>query len=197
MAKERQIPILGSKEMLMAFCSTLPERHCKAAYSMLKERFGGTKTKLLFFNENGIEDRVNGQIRLTQTQHDKVLKQLGEEAFKAGCKILNDYINHIKEAKAYTPKYVQAYKEYTTMSHLRLFTYGWVKERLVKMYPNGLPVRGTFKAKVDFFDIDSLAKAKAFVLGLPSELREDSPEVEYLYTQYPSLREEVMNEIEN
>lgn len=188
--KLKQVPMLNDKEMLLAYVSTLGDSKCKEAYNLLKERFDTDRSKMLFYNSNGVIDRVKGQIRLTTKQYERVISLIGEQAFKDGCKILDEYINYIKEQKEVQPKYRKAYKEYTTMSHMKLFTTGWVRERLNKMYPQGLPPGKVTEEAIDFFEISSMEQAKQFIESVPTGLRFNSPEVEYLLTQYPTLRGE-------
>ena len=79
----------------------------------------------------------------------------------------------------------QRLKEYNKISHYYRLTKGWVAKRFEEENPQAAtsPVNET----LCFQDISNEEQAQRYINELPSPLRINNPEVEFLLVQYPNL----------
>lgn len=189
MTRKKQ-PKLTAKETLLALCSTFSEEKSKQAFILLSEHFKTTKRKILKLDSSGTENQL-GLIRLTPVELEKLTLQFGEENLHIMFGILHEYIEYL-QAHQDEPKYKRSLNRYKTSTHYKTIK-GWVLDRMLKLNPNFQMVTIDENKPVDFYDIQTLSQAREYVKSIPSELRFNNPEIEYLTTQYPELIKELDN----
>lgn len=177
---------LTSKEILLAYVNTLSETRCKQAYIILQEEFGHRRIKYLKFNKDGIEDS-KGTVRLRKQDYNKIIEEYGQEYFLKACEKMASYIKYLEDNQESNPKYSRTLRDLRTRNHYRDITQGWIRRDLERDYPRLLKQ----KDAIDFFEIDSIDKAKQYINNIPEELRYNNYEIEYLVNKYPQLLEEV------
>lgn len=175
---------LTAKETLIAYVSTLSEKNAMEAYQILLERFDIHRARCLKFNRQGIQD-VNGKVRLTSKEYQRILEELGDLYFHRTVEILYDYIVYLEEKAPYELVARQRLKEYNKISHYYRLTKGWVAKRFEEENPQATtsPANKT----LCFQDISNEEQAQRYINELPSPLRINNPEVEFLLVQYPNL----------
>lgn len=193
MVKKKQlklnIPKLTAKEILIGYVGTLTEKQAKEAYQMLLERFSSKRARVIKFNRNGIQD-VNGKVRLTPREYERLVEERGELYFHRVVEILYDYICYLEDrAESETPAR-RRLKEYQRISHYYKLTKGWVAQRyeddLIKDNQSKVSSKA-YNETLSAWDIETLEQAQRFINELPNELRINNPEVEYLVTRFPQL----------
>lgn len=193
MGKRKQlkldIPKLTAKETLIGYVSTLNEGQAKEAYQMLLERFSSKRARVIKFNRNGIQD-VNGKVRLTPREYERLVEERGELYFHRVVEILYDYICYLEDrAESETPAR-RRLKEYQKISHYYKLTKGWVAERYQEELNRNNQSKiasKSYNESLSVWDIETLEQAQRYYNELPSELRINNPEVEYLVTRFPQL----------
>lgn len=177
------IPKLTNKEVLIAYASTLNEKQAKEAYQILLERFDIHRARVIKFNRNGVQD-TNGKVRLTQNQYNKIISEKGELYFHSVVEILYDYIVYLEERSQSESTLRSRLREYNRISHYYKLTKGWVAERYQKEYG---ATHSNYNKTLSVWDINTLEEAQRYYNELPSELRINNPEIDYLVTKFPSL----------
>lgn len=195
MVKKKQlkldIPKLTAKETLIGYAGTLTEKQAKEAYQMLLERFSSKRARVIKFNRNGVQDvSSNGKIRLTPREYERLVEERGELYFHRVVEILYDYICYLEDrAESETPAR-RRLKEYQKISHYYKLTKGWVAERyqeeLNKQNQSKIASK-SYNESLSVWDIETLEQAQRFIDELPSELKINNPEVEYLMVRFPKL----------
>lgn len=193
MGKKKQlkldIPKLTAKETLIGYASTLNEGQAKEAYQMLLERFSSKRARVIKFNRNGIQD-VNGKVRLTPREYERLVEERGELYFHRVVEILFDYICYLEDrAESETPAR-RRLKEYQKISHYYKLTKGWVAERYQEELNRNNQSKiasKSYNESLSVWDIETLEQAQRFIDELPSELKINNPEVEYLMVRFPKL----------
>jgi len=172
-----------SKEVLIAYCTTLSEKKCKEAYQVLLERFEIHKARCLTFSRGGVETKPpEGKIRLTPNQFNMILETYGEQGFHRLCEILYDYIVYLEERAPIEVTARRRLKEYQTISHYYKLTKGWVAERYEQEHP--VPTTKLENECLSFEDINSKSDAIKFIKSIPSHLRMDNKEIAFLVMYY-------------
>lgn len=193
MGKKKQlkldIPKLTAKETLIGYASTLNEGQAKEAYQMLLERFSSKRARVIKFNRNGIQD-INGKVRLTPREYERLVEERGELYFHRVVEILYDYICYLEDrAESETPAR-RRLKEYQKISHYYKLTKGWVAERyqeeLNKQNQSKIASK-SYNESLSVWDIETLEQAQKFIDELPNELKINNPELEYLMVRFPKL----------
>lgn len=193
MGKRKQlkldIPKLTAKETLIGYASTLNEGQAKEAYQILLERFSSKRARVIKLNRNGIQD-INGKVRLTPREYERLVEERGELYFHRVVEILYDYICYLEDrAESETPAR-RRLKEYQKISHYYKLTKGWVAERyqeeLNKNNQSKIASK-SYNESLSVWDIETLEQAQKFIDELPSELKINNPEVEYLIVRFPKL----------
>lgn len=178
---------LTSKEILLAYINTLSETRCKQAYVILQEEFNHRRIKYLKFNKDGIEDK-QGTVRLRKQDYTKIVTEYGQEYFLKACEKMANYIKYLEDNQESNPKYSRTLRDLRTRNHYKDIVQGWIRRDLERDYPRLLKQKDT----IDFFEIDSVDKAKIYINNIPEELRYNNYEIEYLVNKYPQLLEEVI-----
>ena len=177
------IPKLTAKETLIGYVGTLNEKQAKEAYQILLERFDIHRARVIKFNRNGIQD-TNGKVRLTQNEYNKILSEKGELYFHSVVEILYDYICYLEDRGKSEAPIRRRLKEYQRISHYYKLTKGWVAEKYQKEYG---ATHSNYNKTLSVWDINTLEEAQRYYNELPSELRINNPEIDYLVTKFPSL----------
>ena len=193
MVKKKQlkldIPKLTAKETLIGYASTLTEKQAKEAYQMLLERFSSKRARVIKFNRNGIQDTYyNGKVRLTPREYERLIEEKGEFYFHRAVEILYDYICYLEDRAESEITARRRLKEYQRISHYYKLTKGWVAERYNQEHNIQPEVTSTpYNESLSVWDIETLEQAQRFIDELPSELKINNPEVEYLIVRFPKL----------
>lgn len=177
------IPKLTNKEVLIAYVSTLNDKQAKEAYQILLERFDIHRARVIKFNRNGVQD-TNGKVRLTQNEYNKIITEKGELYFHSAVEILYDYIVYLEERSQSESTLRPRLREYNRISHYYKLTKGWVVEKYQKEYG---ATHSNYNKTLSVWDINTLEEAQRYYNELPSELRINNPEIDYLVTKFPSL----------
>lgn len=182
------IPKLTNKETLIGYVGTLTEPQAKEAYQMLLERFSSKRAKIIKFNREGIQDLINGKVRLTPRQYELLLEQCGDIYFHRCVEILYDYLVYLEERAEVEVTSRRRLREYKKISHYYKLTKGWVAQRYEEELNNQSKdnSRG-YNEPLNVYDITKLDDAIRYVKELPSTLRINNPEVEYLTMKFPQL----------
>lgn len=192
MGKKKQpkpdIPKLTAKETLIGYAGTLTEKQAKEAYQMLLERFSSKRARVIKFNRNGVQDSINGKVRLTPREYERLIEERGELYFHRVVEIIYDYICYLEDRAESEVTTRRRLKEYQRISHYYKLTKGWVAEKYNQEH--NIQTGATSKAynkSLSVWDIETLEQAQTFYNELPSELKINNPEVEYLATRFPEL----------
>lgn len=178
-----------SKEILIAFCSTLSEKNSKLAYQILTERFDVHRAKHILFNREGVQSpSPQGKVRLTPNQYKMVLEELGEILFHRACELIYDYICRLEERASYNDIIgKQRLKEYQKKTHYYIIMRGWVAERLEQEFPQTYDTNKTLA----FQDIENKKQAIEYIKQIPNDCRFDNQEIIFLVTQYGISQDEI------
>lgn len=193
MATKKQIklniPKLTAKETLIAYVQTLTEKQSKEAYQLLLERFDCKRARVMKFDRNGVQQTNNlGKVRLTKGEYDRVIQQFGEIYFHRAVEILYDYISNLEVRAESESVARQRLREYQKISHYYKITKGWVNERVLnEMNINSKATHSPYNNSLSVWDIDNPTQAQRYIDELPSELKVNNPEIEYLVTRFPQL----------
>ena len=183
---------LSPQETLIAYCSTLSSKKAKEAYQILLERFEIHRARVMTFTREGTEcPPPNGKIRLTPSQYETILSNYGEQGFHELCEILYDYIIHLEERAECEAIARKRLREYQKISHYYKLTKGWVAQRYEEAHPN--TIISLENKPLDFFDIDTKAKAIEYIKSIPNELRFDNKEIAYLIMEYKLDEKDIKN----
>lgn len=180
-----QLPKLTPQETLIGYVSTLNDKQCKEAYEMLLERFSCKRARIIKFDRTGMQN-INGKIRLTPREYERIIEELGELYFHRACEILDDYLTYLEERAQSEAPIRRRLNEYKKISHFYKITKGWVAERISEEN-NSKGISNPSIETLNFYDINTLEQAQRYIDELPSNLRFNNPEVEYLVTQFPQL----------
>lgn len=178
---------LSARETLIGLCSTLTEEQAKQAFILISEHFKVKKRKILKFNGNGVENPT-GLVRLTPEERDRLLLEFGEFGFHNLIQILDDYLQYL-EANKDDPRLRRNLNRYKTTTHYRAIK-KWVVDKMIQLNPNFQVDSEPIEGVIDFFSIETLKQAREYINSIPSDLRFNNPEIDYLVTQYPELLKE-------
>lgn len=195
MGKKKQlkldIPKLTAKETLIGYVGTLTEKQAKEAYQMLLERFSSKRARIIKFNRNGVQDTgINGKVRLTPREYERLIEERGELYFHRVVEILYDYICYLEDRGESEAPIRRRLKEYQRISHYYKLTKGWVAERYqeeLNQVNQSKVASSAYNNSLSVWDIETLEQAQKFIDELPSELKINNPEVEYLMARFPNL----------
>ena len=186
---KKTLPTMTNKEILIAFCNTLSESEARKAYMMLADYYCIKRSVCKKFNSEGKED-PNGLVRLRKSDYKRLIDIYGEDWTLAAIKVLHSYIEYLEQNKE-EPKYKAKLRQLKTKSHYPIFKQDWIAERVKKMNINSKATRNPYKDDYSFYHIESIDQARDYIKPIPSALRVNNFEVEYLTSQYPDLLVEI------
>ena len=174
------------KEIVIAYINTLPESKMKEIYQILTERYDIHKAKYLLFNRDGVQAKApDGKVRLRPYQMERLIKGYGDFGFQKLCEIMWDYIDYLEKNTECVLNGRRKLKELSVISHYNILGKGWVAEKYMRLYPQGsYQLDGDEEPYIDFFDVDTKAKAIKYIRQTPIELRYDNQEIIYLVDKY-------------
>lgn len=190
------VKTLSPKEILIAYVTTLSDKKCKEGYQILQERFEINRKKSLLFNRQGVEALApDGKIRLTPNQFNMVIETYGEQGFHRLCELLYDYITNLEERAQYEITAKRSLRNYNKISHYYKLTKGWVAQRYEEeLRRDGKLSEGprVDESEIIYFDqVDNKPKAIAFIKSIPTHLRFDNVDVNYLINMYGISNEDL------
>lgn len=176
---------LSNKELAIALVSTLSEDKCKKAYMLLMDEFKPDKTRYIRLNANGVV-AIDGLIKIKPKQHEQMLTEYSEFKYHWLIKRLHSYLEYLKElADKGDINAKRKFKLYRDNSSYARLTKGWVMEEYLK------EARPQDDKKPDFFSIENEAQALDYIMEIPFETLEGSPELDYLVARFTKVREYV------
>lgn len=182
-----KIPKLTNKETLIGYVGTLNEAQAKEAYQILLERFSCKRARVIKFNRNGIQD-TSGRVRLTPREYERLIEEYGELYFHRVVEILDDYIAYLEERGESEAHIKRRLREYQRISHYYKLTKGWVAERYKQEHNiNSEAISNRYNNSLSVWDIETLEQAREYLNKIPSALRINNPEIDYLYQKFPQL----------
>lgn len=192
---KKNVQALTNKEILIGYCTTLSEKSAGQAYKVLEEFFGTRKKDVIKFNADGTEDK-QGYVRLRHRDVRAILENLGEDYFKLACNLMHNYMAYVKEQAVYNSTKRAKFRELSTSTHYLILTKGWVAQKIEE---EGLlqTTQKLYNSPVDFFNINTIDEALTYINGLPSELRLNNPEINYLLLKFPQIMYDTVKECWN
>lgn len=199
MAKKKQQPntfesYLTSKDVLIAYCSTLSEERCKKAYILLKDEFEIDRTKYIRLNSNCVQDD-SGLLRIKKSQFDRILKEYGEYKLHWLIKYMYSYLDYLQsQIEIGDLRAKRQFNRYTKNSIYQYLKKGWLIDKY--MQEARPPLTVISPNTTDFYSISNEKDAIKYIQQLPPELMDvSSPEVEFLSTKYPGVLAYIREEL--
>ena len=173
------------REVLMAYISTLPDKHMKEIYQILTERYDLHRAKYILLNREGIKAKApEGKVRLRPYQVERLIKGYGEQGFHRLVEIFWDYLDYLEKNTECVVRGKQKLKELSVISHYNILGKGWVAEKFIRENPQFSYHEEPDEEYIDFFDVTSRSQAIKFIRQTPVELRFDNQEIIYLVDKY-------------
>lgn len=186
---KKTIPSFSNKEILIALCNSLSEKQAKEAYTMLTQYFNIKRVHFKRFNKL-MEEDSKGMIRLRAFDYDKLIKIFGLPMCKNIFQIWGNYLEYLEQHKEQESSFKRKLREYYTHNHYRFMVQDWVIQKAETLSEgNSSP----YNKGIDFFDINNIKEAREYIKTIPSALRINNSEIDFLVTAYPELLKEIEN----
>lgn len=175
----------SDREILIAYITTLPDKYMKEIYQILTERYDIHRAKYILLNREGVQAKApEGKVRLRPYQMERLIAGYGEQGFHRLVEIFWDYLDYLEKNTECVVRGKQKLKELQVISHYHILGKGWVAEKFIRENPQFSYQEEQEEKYIDFFDVDSKAKAIKFIQQTPIELRYDNQEIIYLVNKY-------------
>lgn len=172
------------REVLISYITTLPDKYMKEIYQILTERYDLHRAKYILLNREGVQAKApEGKVRLRPYQMERLIKGYGEQGFHRLVEIFYDYLRYLEENTECVLNGKRKLKDLSVISHYHILGKGWVAERYLRENPQ-VSITEEQLNFIDFFDVDSKAKAIEFIRQTPVELRYDNQDIIYLVDKY-------------
>lgn len=186
---KKDIPSFSNKEILIALCNSLSEKQAKEAYTMLAQYFNVKRVHFKRFNKL-MEEDSKGMIRLRAFDYDKLIKIFGLPMCKNIFQIWGNYLEYLEQHKEQESSFKRKLREYYTHNHYRFMVQDWVIQKAETLSEGN---NSPYNKGIDFFNINNIKEAREYIKTIPSALRINNSEIDFLVTAYPELLKEIEN----
>lgn len=173
--------------LLLDIIMSLSPKEAKRLLTELTPRYT-RKGHTHLYNEEGIEDKENGRIRLMPSQYKAIRTKFGETYMKKAFTELTNYIKFLEEHINDNPTYKAKLKKLKQGTHNVILASedGWVymkhKNSIVANRPT---------INVNPYTINDINLAREYLRTVPKSLWANSMDVESLLMKFPQLAEEM------
>ncbi len=169
--------------MIIDIIMNLTPLQAESLYSDLLARYN-KKGRVTRYNEEGLEDREKGLVRLMPFQYRTLRTKFGDTYIRRAFKELTNYIRFLEANVDNHPTYRTKLRTYSTGTHNKvLIEDGWVYEKC-KQY---ICTDRISSIKVNPFLIDDFNTAKEYIKCIPKDMRETAMDVQALLLKFPEL----------
>lgn len=170
-------------DMLIDLIMSLTPSQQESLYNEILPRYT-KRARVKIYNEEGVEDQINGKIRLLPHQYKTIRTKFGDSFMKKAFLELSNYIRFL-EKNIDNPQYKQKLKKLNQGTHNAVIATpnGWVYQKCKGYITQDRPS----KLAVNPYLIDDYNTAYEYVKSMPRIMRENAMEVQMLIRKFPEL----------